>query len=116
MYWQIREDLKLTAGLRYTDDEKTFIPVPSQVLLAPSFMASGSVAIGYPERDPIIQKWGEWTGRLGFDWKPDVSFTDESTISVSAGGKPLELTFLAVGAERDWTAAGSARTLPTPKR
>jgi aconitate hydratase len=32
------------------------------------------------------------------------------TISASAGGKAVELTFLAVGAERDWTAAGSART------
>jgi aconitate hydratase len=36
-----------------------------------------------------------------------------STISVSAGGKDVELTLLAVGAERDWTAAGSART-PVP--
>jgi hypothetical protein len=32
------------------------------------------------------------------------------TISVSAGGKAVELTLLAVGAEREWTAAGSART------
>jgi aconitate hydratase len=40
------------------------------------------------------------------------------TISVSAGGKPVELTLLAVGAERDWTAAGSARTStpPAPRR
>jgi aconitate hydratase len=36
------------------------------------------------------------------------------TISVSAGGKPVELTLLAVGAERDWTTAGSARTSPPP--
>jgi aconitate hydratase len=35
----------------------------------------------------------------------------KATISASADGKPVELTFLAVGAERDWTAAGSARTL-----
>jgi aconitate hydratase len=35
-------------------------------------------------------------------------------ISVSAGGKPVELTLLAVGAERDWTAAGSARTSTPP--
>jgi aconitate hydratase len=34
----------------------------------------------------------------------------KATISVSAGGKAVELTFLAVGAEREWTAAGSART------
>ncbi|HWP06182.1 MAG TPA: 3-isopropylmalate dehydratase, partial [Polyangiaceae bacterium] len=43
----------------------------------------------------------------------------KSTISASAGGKAVELTFLAVGAEREWTAAGSARTLTVaaaPKR
>jgi aconitate hydratase len=40
----------------------------------------------------------------------------KATINVSAGGKPLELTYLAVGAERDWTMAGSARTLSSPKR
>jgi aconitate hydratase len=34
----------------------------------------------------------------------------KATISASAGGKPVELTFLAVGAEREWTTAGSART------
>lgn len=34
----------------------------------------------------------------------------KATISASAGGKPVELTFLAVGAEREWTVAGSART------
>jgi aconitate hydratase len=43
----------------------------------------------------------------------------KSTISASAGGKAVELTFLAVGAEREWTAAGSARTqalAAAPKR
>ncbi|HEX6859929.1 MAG TPA: TonB-dependent receptor [Caulobacteraceae bacterium] len=80
VYWQIQDDLKLTAGLRYTDDEKRFTPVPSQVLLAPSFMASGAVAIGYPELEPIVQNWGEWTGRLGLDWKPQLSFTDDTLL------------------------------------
>jgi len=34
------------------------------------------------------------------------------TIRVSAGGQAVELTMLAVGAERDWTAAGSAKSSP----
>ena len=38
-YWQIQDALKLTAGLRYTDDKKIFTPVPSQVLLAWSAVA-----------------------------------------------------------------------------
>src|SRR3546814_2780182 len=44
-YWNIADDVKLTAGLRYTDDRKTFTPVPSQLLLAPSVFGAG-LAIG----------------------------------------------------------------------
>lgn len=36
------------------------------------------------------------------------------TIRVSAGDQAVELTMLAIGAERDWTAAGSAKTSPPP--
>ncbi len=79
-YWKIRDDLKLTAGLRYTDDRKTFIPVPSQTLLARSLFAGGSVSAGYPEDPPIKQKWGEFTGRLGLDWQPELAFTDETML------------------------------------
>jgi iron complex outermembrane receptor protein len=79
-YWQLRDDLKLTAGLRYTDDRKTFIPVPSQILLAPGILAGGAVQRGYPERPAIKQHWGEWTGRVGLDWKPELSFTDETML------------------------------------
>jgi outer membrane receptor protein involved in Fe transport len=80
VYWQATPALKVTAGLRYTDDKKTFIPVPSQVLLAPGQVAGGTVSIGYPEKPAIKQHWGEWTGRLGVDWKPDLSFTDQTML------------------------------------
>src|SRR3546814_9871424 len=30
LYYNIRDDLKLTAGFRYTEDRKTYTPVPSQ--------------------------------------------------------------------------------------
>ena len=80
IYWRIDDALKLTAGLRYTDDRKTFTPVPSQVLLASGILAGGVVSRGYPEEDPIKQKWGEWTGRLGLDWKPELGFTDETMV------------------------------------
>jgi iron complex outermembrane receptor protein len=79
-YWQVRDDLKITAGLRYTDDRKTFIPVPTQILMAQGLLAGGAVNRGYPERPAIKQHWGEWTGRLGVDWKPDLSFTDETML------------------------------------
>jgi len=80
LYWEINDTLKLTAGLRYTNDRKTFIPVPSQVLLAPSLVAGGFVGKGYPEEPAVKQHWGEWTGRLGMDWKPKLSFTDETMV------------------------------------
>ncbi|HEX5777196.1 MAG TPA: TonB-dependent receptor, partial [Caulobacteraceae bacterium] len=82
-YWQLREDLKITAGLRYTDDTKTFVPVPSQVLNARNFTAAGVVSMGYPELPAIEQNWGEWTGRLVADWKPDLSFTDDTMVYAS---------------------------------
>jgi iron complex outermembrane receptor protein len=80
LYWQLSEDVKLTAGLRYTDDNKTFTPVPSQLLLAPGILAGGYVSRGYPALDPIEQHWGEFTGRLGLDWKVDLPFTDKTMV------------------------------------
>ncbi|HEX5775129.1 MAG TPA: TonB-dependent receptor [Caulobacteraceae bacterium] len=80
LYWDLAEDLKLTAGLRYTEDQKKFIPVPSQTLLSPGFRSGGLVNRGYPENDPIYQEWGEWTGRLGVDWQPELGFTDQTML------------------------------------
>ncbi len=80
LYYQINDTLKLTAGLRYNDDEKVFTPVPSQILLAPTIVAGGAVPRGHPEREDIVQEWGEWTGRLGLDWKPDLPFTDDTLL------------------------------------
>jgi len=80
MYWQFNDAVKLTAGLRYTRDEKRFTEVPSQVLLAPGLFAGGYVPAGYPARGEIVQKWGEWTGRLGLDWKLETGFTDETMV------------------------------------
>ncbi|HEX6859657.1 MAG TPA: TonB-dependent receptor [Caulobacteraceae bacterium] len=80
MYWNVREDLKVTAGLRYTDDRKTFIPTPTQVLLSRGTVGAGTVNSGYPEKPAIKQHWGEWTGRLGVDWKPELSFTDQTLL------------------------------------
>jgi iron complex outermembrane receptor protein len=83
VYWNLREDLKLTGGLRYTDDQKTFTQVPSQVLLASGFLGGGTVARGYPVAGVIDQEWKEWTGRLVLDWKPDLSFTDDTLLYAS---------------------------------
>ncbi len=74
-YWNLSSDVRLTAGLRYTDDKKTTTPYPSQLLLG-SFdligfgpLSGGSVARGYPALPDIEQDWQAWTGRAVLDWK-----------------------------------------------
>ncbi|QUM73674.1 TonB-dependent receptor domain-containing protein [Sphingopyxis granuli] len=77
-YYNINPDLKLTAGLRYTRDQKRFTLVPSQLLLAPSLGAGGYIGTGYPSAGDLKLKWGEFTGRIGLDWSPQLSFTNQS--------------------------------------
>lgn len=71
VYWEATPNLKLTAGLRYTEDRKKFTPWRSQLLVPGD---------SYGPADPIRQKWGEFTGRIGIDWKPDLSFADDTMI------------------------------------
>jgi iron complex outermembrane receptor protein len=105
VYWNATDRLKFTGGLRVTWDQKTFTPVPSQALLTdfrqswggytdPSQCRTydlGNICArqgtapggrGYPAEPDIVQTWLEPTGRLGFDWKPDLSleWVDESLI------------------------------------
>ncbi|HYG25459.1 MAG TPA: TonB-dependent receptor, partial [Caulobacteraceae bacterium] len=80
IYYSLRDNLKLTAGVRLTNDEKRFVPVPSQILLTPGLVGGGTTNRGYPELDPIVQEWQEWTGRLGLDWRPELGFSDETML------------------------------------
>ncbi|QNA82618.1 TonB-dependent receptor [Sphingomonas sp. So64.6b] len=86
-YWNVADNIKITAGLRFTKDNKTATPVPSQLLLggAPDLGNSGGYTnSGYPALPNIEQKWGRPTGRLVVDWKPNLSFTDDTLIYASA--------------------------------
>jgi outer membrane receptor protein involved in Fe transport len=74
-YYNITDALKVTAGLRWTVDKKDAPRVPTWIV------ASNSV--GYPVAEVIEQEWREPTGRLTVDWKPDLSFADESLIYAS---------------------------------
>ncbi len=106
LYYNINDNLKLTVGARYTKDKKRADQVPSQLLLgggrnSPSVIAAGGpdtqqgsqlvgditggrANSGYPAQDDINLSWGEFTGRVVLDWKPDISFTDDSLIYASA--------------------------------
>ena len=68
-YYNIFENLKLTAGLRWTEDQKHFVDIPSQLV---------DVGWGYPTSAIVDQQWDAMTGRLALNWSPKLSFTDQT--------------------------------------
>ncbi len=73
-YYQVTPDVKLTGGLRWTDDRKIFYEIPSFVFLE---------GWGYPVTNIVHQQWKEWTGRLNADWSPRLDFTDQTLFYAS---------------------------------
>jgi iron complex outermembrane receptor protein len=74
VYYQVAPDVKLTGGLRWTDDQKHFVEIPSWT--ADAFE-------GYPVTGIINQQWKEWTGRFVANWTPKLDFTDQSLFYAS---------------------------------
>ncbi|WP_447752129.1 TonB-dependent receptor domain-containing protein [Sphingopyxis fribergensis] len=83
VYWNLSDNLKLTTGLRLTEDKKVATPIGTQLLLGQGAVSSGYVNFGYRVSPDIKQKWTRLTGRAVLDWKPDVSFTDSTLVYVS---------------------------------
>ncbi|HEV2561054.1 MAG TPA: TonB-dependent receptor [Rhizomicrobium sp.] len=73
-YYQVTPDVKLTGGLRWTDDRKRFTDIPSQV-----FLLGGS----YPIAGYVNQEWKEWTGRFVANWTPKLDLTDATLLYAS---------------------------------
>ena len=73
-YWNITDDLKLTAGLRYTVDRKRAQPYQPRLLTA---------GIGQAPLAIQTVHFKETTGRLNLEWSPDLSFTDKSLFYAS---------------------------------
>jgi len=71
VYYNLTDDLKLTGGLRYTDDRKHFEVIPSWALIAYK---------GYPVTNVIDQEWREFTGRAVINWTPKLDFTDQTLV------------------------------------
>ncbi len=71
-YYNLTDNLKVTAGLRWTVDKKEAPRIPSWIL--------ASQSVGYPVAEVVEQEWREPTGRLAVDWKPDLAFTDETLL------------------------------------
>jgi iron complex outermembrane receptor protein len=74
-YYNVTNDLKLTAGARWTDDQKHFIDIPSELVDA---------GYGYPISGIVNQQWDRWTGRFVADWAPSLDFTDQTLLYASA--------------------------------
>ncbi len=73
-YYNITPDLKLIGGLRWTDDQKHFVDIPSQLL---------TTGYGYPVIQAVDQAWSKFTGRVVANWSPKLSFTDQSMFYAS---------------------------------
>jgi outer membrane receptor protein involved in Fe transport len=70
-YYDVTDSLKATVGLRYTSDKKEQDVVPS-LLFAPNATLRST---GLLEAE-----FEEVTGRAGFDWSPDVGFSEDTLI------------------------------------
>ncbi len=69
--YRIFEDLKLTTGLRWTEDQKHFTDIPSELLVS---------KWGYPVIGAVNQQWDQFTGRAVVNWTPKLDFTDQTLV------------------------------------
>ncbi len=70
-YYNLLSDLKLTGGIRWTDDQKHFIDIPSELLVS---------GYGYSSSGTVDQQWNQLTGRLAANWTPKLDFTDQTLV------------------------------------
>ncbi len=73
-YYQVLPALKLTGGIRWTEDKKHFTNFPSQIL---------TNNYGYPSAGSVDQEWNQLTGRAAANWTPKLDFTDQTLVYVS---------------------------------
>ncbi len=105
-YYNVTPDLKLTAGLRWTDDQKHFAELPSELL---------TTGYGYPSIGAVDQSWSKFTGRFVANWSPKIPFTDQSMFYASfahgykaGGANPPGPVLLNADTSGSFTGAGVA--------
>lgn len=77
LYWQASETLKLTGGLRITEDKLRANYFP--ILL----MSASNGGRGFPAPKIQTKTTQATTGRLAIDWSPELSFTDQTLVYAS---------------------------------
>jgi len=70
-YYNITPDLKLTTGIRWTDDQKHFPEFPSRLLTG---------GYGINQVGQVDQSWRKYSGRVVVNWTPKLDFTDQTMI------------------------------------
>ncbi len=89
-YFEVNDEFKITAGIRVNDDEKTVldrntllasgvVPISDDDTIAATLSASPPV----PAFHQDTNQWQEVTGRLLFEWTPDLGRTDDTLIYAS---------------------------------
>jgi iron complex outermembrane receptor protein len=73
-YYNVLPDLKLTTGLRWTEDQKHFTDIPSELL---------TDGWGYFQTGAVNQQWDQFTGRAAVNWAPKLDFTDQTLVYAS---------------------------------
>ena len=71
VYYNVLDDVKLTGGIRWTDDQKHFTDIPSELLVQ---------GYGYESIGVVDQGWNQLTGRVATNWTPKLDFTDQTLI------------------------------------
>ncbi len=90
LYYEPSDTLKLTAGLRYSNDKKTVHDRSALLSVRVPFGTQDANAAGIAPPRMISRSFDEITGRFVIDWKPEVAFTDDTLVyaSFSRGTKP----------------------------
>ena len=70
-YYDIFKNVKFITGLRWTEDQKHFVDIPSQLI---------NDGAGYPISGTVDQQWDAITGRAALNWTPKLNFTDQTLI------------------------------------
>lgn len=82
-YYDVNDDLKLTVGIRYTEEEKstktrTYSPLDIYPFEAGSYLTTDF------DMDSTFKygdgAWEEFTGKIGFGYTPDLDATDQTLI------------------------------------
>ena len=86
-YFDVTDDLQLTLGLRYTDDKKevgnipTFLATPDAGRPDPLVLVPNAGATPDNGGDGTLNaQFEEVTGRFGFDWAPNLDWTEDTLI------------------------------------